>query len=55
MKEKHAAPDASRIVKFVERFVPVTKEITNHNFFVQAAGRDRGGWSVMRRRFSWRW
>jgi tellurite resistance protein TerC len=30
------APDASKIVRFVERFVPVTKEIRNHNFFVQA-------------------
>lgn len=35
MKEKHAAPDATRIVRFVERFVPVTKEIRNHNFFVK--------------------
>lgn len=40
-KASHA-PDASRIVRFVERFVPVTKEIRNHNFFVRqpnAAGR----------------
>ncbi len=36
-KEKHGAPDASRIVRFVERFVPVTADITNHNFFVRRA------------------
>jgi tellurite resistance protein TerC len=29
-------PDASRVVRFVERFVPVTKEIHNHNFFVKS-------------------
>lgn len=42
MKEKHKAPDASRIVRFVERFFPVTRDITNHNFFVKqpnAAGK----------------
>ncbi len=30
------APDASRIVRLVERFVPVTKDIRNHNFFVRS-------------------
>lgn len=29
------APDASKIVRFVERFVPVTQDIRNHNFFVR--------------------
>lgn len=33
--ESHA-PDASGIVRFVERFVPVTNEIRNHNFFVKS-------------------
>jgi tellurite resistance protein TerC len=42
MKEDHKAPDASGIVRLVERVVPVTKDIVNHNFFVRrpnAAGR----------------
>lgn len=40
--EKHAAPDAGWIVRLVERFMPVTREITNHNFVVRkpdASGR----------------
>jgi len=35
MGQANHAPDASRIVRFVERFVPVTNEIRNHNFFVR--------------------
>jgi tellurite resistance protein TerC len=37
MQEKHKAPDASRVIRLVERFIPVTTEITNHNFFVRRA------------------
>jgi tellurite resistance protein TerC len=33
MGKAHDGPDASRVVKFVERFVPVTSEIRSHNFF----------------------
>lgn len=35
MGEHHTAPDASWIVRLVEHFVPVSREITNHNFFVK--------------------
>ena len=35
MREQHKAPDASWIVRIVQRFVPVTSDITNHNFFVR--------------------
>lgn len=34
--EAHSAPDASRIVRLVEKFIPVTTEIKSHNFFVKA-------------------
>lgn len=40
--EEHSAPDSGWVVKLVERFVPVTREITCHNFFVRlpnAAGK----------------
>ncbi len=36
MGQANHAPDASRIVRLVERFVPVTRDIRNHNFFVRA-------------------
>lgn len=29
-------PDAGRIVRLVERFIPVTRQISNHNFFTRA-------------------
>jgi len=38
----HETPDAGWIVRLVERFIPVTQEIRNHNFFVRmpdSAGR----------------
>lgn len=40
--EAHHAPDTGWIVKLVQRFVPVTPTISNHNFFVRqpdAAGK----------------
>lgn len=40
--EAHSAPDSGWVVKLVERFMPVTREITCHNFLVRrpnAAGR----------------
>ena len=40
--ETHTAPDTGWIVRLVERFVPVTPTVTNHNLFVRqpdAAGR----------------
>jgi tellurite resistance protein TerC len=42
LKEAHTAPDPGWIVKLVERFVPVTRDMTSHNFFVRmpnAAGK----------------
>ena len=33
--EAHTAPDTGWIVRLVQRFVPVTPTITNHNFFVR--------------------
>jgi tellurite resistance protein TerC len=42
MKEAHSAPDATWIVKLVERVMPVTREIASHNFVVRkpdASGR----------------
>lgn len=33
--EAHTAPDTGWIVRLVQRFVPVTQTITNHNFFVR--------------------
>lgn len=33
--EAHTAPDTRWIVRLVQRFVPVTQTITNHNFFVR--------------------
>jgi tellurite resistance protein TerC len=35
LSEQHAAPNAKPIVRFVERFLPVSNEIRNHNFLVR--------------------
>jgi tellurite resistance protein TerC len=35
LNEQHAAPNAKPIVRFVERFLPVTDEIRNHNFLLR--------------------
>src|SRR5262249_13718012 len=42
LSEQHSAPNAQPIIRFVERFLPVTDEIRSHNFLVglaDAAGR----------------
>jgi tellurite resistance protein TerC len=36
MGEETHAPDSGRIVRFVQRFVPVTPDIRSHNFFIRA-------------------